>query len=352
MRSTSIVVADPADTPWLMSLKTWMDQNDLGKGPLTDIRVLKGGTQNVLVRFRRGERELVFRRGPQHLRAGTNKQFLREIRVLRALGGTQVPHPTLVAACEDPTVMDDGAVFYLMEPLEGSSPATDIPDAIRHSPSAARRVGFAAIEALSALSTLDPGTLGLTDLGTVEGFTERQVSRWRAMLDSLDALEGWPGPRLGDLDGLGRWLDQNAPRTATPAIMHGDFTLANLMVDANGEVIGVVDWEMCAVGSSLLDLGWFLVTWPEAGRSDLLQTDLGTCQGVARGAELTEYYARLSGQPLDDLMWYQVLACFKFAIVLESTYARACAGMADMRTGERLHSIATGLVTRGHSLIP
>jgi hypothetical protein len=41
-----------------------------------------------------------------------------------------------------------------------------------------------------------------------------------------------------------------------------------------------------------------------------------------------------------------VLACFKLAIILEGTHARACAGAAPPETGDRLHAHAVGLFRR------
>ena len=59
----------------------------------------------------------VLRRPPLHLGKHSNETMLREARVLRALAGSNVPHPTCLAVCEDPDVI--GACFYVMEPLEG-----------------------------------------------------------------------------------------------------------------------------------------------------------------------------------------------------------------------------------------
>jgi len=41
-----------------------------------------------------------------------------------------------------------------------------------------------------------------------------------------------------------------------------------------------------------------------------------------------------------------VLACFKLGIVLEGTYARACAGLAGKAVGDRLHAMCRALFDR------
>ena len=66
-----------------------------------DVELIAGGTQNVLVRFRRGEREFVLRRPPPHKRANSDETMRREARVLGALAGSDVPHPGLIAAEPD-----------------------------------------------------------------------------------------------------------------------------------------------------------------------------------------------------------------------------------------------------------
>src|SRR5699024_846674 len=85
----------------LERLAEWLEEQGLGDGPLEDVRPLGGGTQNIMLRFRSGGREFVFRRGPRHLRPRSNDSLRRELKVLRALEGTDVPHPRAVASGED-----------------------------------------------------------------------------------------------------------------------------------------------------------------------------------------------------------------------------------------------------------
>src|SRR5271166_2629806 len=98
-------------------LLIWMDACRLESGPIIDPAPLAGGTQNVLLRFRRGDREFVLRRPPSHPYMDGSRTMRREARVLTALSGTDVPHPRLIRACVTDDVL--GAAFYLMEPVEG-----------------------------------------------------------------------------------------------------------------------------------------------------------------------------------------------------------------------------------------
>ena len=70
------------------ALAEWMDAQGLPSGDIERVEALAGGTQNVLLRFERGGRSYVLRRGPPHLRPKTNDVMRREARMLRALAGS------------------------------------------------------------------------------------------------------------------------------------------------------------------------------------------------------------------------------------------------------------------------
>ena len=219
------------------------------------------------------------------------------------------PEYPLIALCEDTAVL--GAVFYLMEPIEGFNPVAGLP-ALHHDPAVQHRMGLAVVETLAALGSLDHVALGLQDFGRPEGFLERQVARWQSQLDGYGQFADWPGPAaLGDVTGIGAWLEANRPASCAPGIIHGDYHLANMMFHVDSaEMAAVVDWELATIGDPLVDLGWLLATWPEAGEE-------GT-----------------------------ILGCYKLGILLEGTYARACAGKAPAETGEKLHKRSLWLFQR------
>src|SRR5688500_9617534 len=157
-----------------------MDESGLGAGPLTDLELIGGGTQNVLLRFRRDGREYVLRRPPEHKRANSDETMRREARVLGALAGTDVPHPDLIAACGDEDVI--GAAFYLMEPIAGFNPTVGVPEPHASNPAMQHALGLSMTDAIAALGRVDHVAVGLGDLGKAEGWLERQVERWRSQL--------------------------------------------------------------------------------------------------------------------------------------------------------------------------
>ncbi len=259
------------------ALAAWMDGQGLGEGDITQARRLGGGTQNVMLRLRRGDREYVLRRPPEHPRPTSEQTLLREMRVVSALGGTDVPHPRFLAGCTDPAVL--GTVFYVMEPVEGFNPRELLPPRHAADPALRHALSLEVVDAAARLAAVDHARLGLADLGRPDGFLERQVPRWLRELDGYAGIPGYPGPQLPGLERIAGWLDDNRPRSEQPGLMHGDFHFGNVMIAWHGpEVVAVVDWEMATIGDPLLDLGWLLATWPR-GAEDREDGPIATAGG-------------------------------------------------------------------------
>jgi aminoglycoside phosphotransferase (APT) family kinase protein len=345
----------------LDALAAWMDAQGLPGGPITGAHTLSGGTQNLLMRFTRGGRDFVLRRGPRHLRRRSNEVMRREARVLQALAGQDVPHPAFVAGPGEPDAGVAGdAVFYLMAPVEGFNPAAGLPPA--HAGDAALRheMGLNVADAAARLGAVDHEAVGLADLGRPVGFLERQVPRWMHELETYGELDGYPGPDIPGLDQVASWLDDNRPREWRPGVMHGDYHMSNVMIAPDGpEVAAIVDWEMCTIGDPLLDLGNLLGTWPVGpDPADPPPETAARFGGIGGGvgdlpspAELVARYAARSDRDTSAVPWYTAMACFKLGIVLEGTYARARAGKAPKLTGDLLHATTLGLFARASSVI-
>jgi aminoglycoside phosphotransferase (APT) family kinase protein len=332
----------------LTRLAEWMDGRGLGDGPLEQVRPIEGGTQNVLLRFTRAGREYVFRRPPPHKRANSDDVMRREARILAALAGSEVPHPSLIAACDDVETL--GAAFYLMEPIDGFNATLGLPEPHRSDPRMQRRMGFAMADALLALARVDPAARGIADLGRFDGWAERQVGRWRRQLDGYSELEGYPGPEIPDVDAVGAWLDAHLPAAPAAGLMHGDFHYANVMIRPDsGDLAAVVDWELATIGDPLLDLGHVLATWPVRNG---VPTPIGVdAPGLPSTDEVVGYYAARTDRDLADLLWYRVLACYRLGLILEGTHARACAGLAPVAVGDQLHLMTLFLLAQASELI-
>lgn len=332
-------------------LTAWLRESGTSDAPVEDVRAVGGGTQNIMVAFRSGALDVVLRRGPLHPRERTNEALRREMRLLRALAPTPVPHPRVVAACEDPDVLG-GSVFYLAERVEGRNPVLGLPDGVADDAAARHAMGISMVDALATLALVDHEAVGLGDFGRPAGFLERQVPRWRGELARYAELTGDADHGLPGVEELAAWLERHRPATFAPGVMHGDYHLANVMFRTDAPAVAaIVDWEMATIGDPLLDLGWMLVTWPEPGRPALIAGELATLGGLPDRRELAGRYAERTGRDLADLDWYVALAGFKLAVILEGTCARARAGKADASIGAQLHDAAVEILDRAASVV-
>lgn len=328
----------------LDALARWMDAKGIGSGPIEAARPLAGGTQNVLLRFRRAGEEHVLRRPPRRPRAESDEVMRREMRVLAALDGSDVPHPRFVAGEGDPTVL--GTAFYLMAPVDGFNPTQGLPPLHAGDPAMRRGIGEAMVDGIVALSRVDPERVQ-GPFGSLDGWLERQAPRWRAQLDGYAKFEGWTGlDALPGVDAIVAWLEANRPKTMQAGIIHGDYHLANVMVRPDGPgLAAIVDWELASRGDPLLDLGWLTATWrdPDEGTQ---RVSVEPWKGFPSLAEIVERYLAATGRSAEDARWYAVLAPFKLGAILEGSHARACAGLTPKPIGDALHAHTIQLFRR------
>jgi len=332
------------------TLQGWIvDSPAPGSGAVVACQELFGGTQNHLFHLTREDgTTMVLRRPPRYPRPNSNETMLREARVLAALSetdvGRTVPHPAFYASCEDLSVI--GTYFHLGAAIDGFNPGTSLEGRYSDDPDWQRALGLSMVDAIAALAAVDPVAVGLADLGRPDGWLERQVSRWRSLLESYSGTEGYDGPDLPDVDRVGVWLDANRPARATIGIIHGDFHLANVIAHHDRPAVAaVVDWELTSLGDPRLDLAWLLAT------SHGLGSFPAEAVGFPGWRELVDHYGDRTGLPVDDLVWWWTLACYKLGIILEGTNARAAAGRAPVETGLDLHERAVRLFTMAGRLV-
>jgi aminoglycoside phosphotransferase (APT) family kinase protein len=336
------------DDAAIAALTRWLRAEGIGS-EVTDVVPLTGGSQNVVVRLSVDGRRLVLRRPPPHPRPNSDRTMQREIAVLRTLAGSVVPHPELVAACEDTGVL--GVVFYLMEQVDGFNPGNEITPAYAHDPATRHRVGLNYAADVARLGQAAWRGSPLQQWRRPGSFLERQVPQWRNAVTAYRRQDGYAHDSLPGVDELCDWLEAHQPGEYEPGIVHGDIHLNNTMLRRETpEVAAFVDWEMCTIGDPLLDVGWMLVCWPTQpdplGSAGYL-AELG---GLASRTELLDAYLSAGGQSTEHLDWYLALACLKLGVVIEGTWARYLAGRATLEAGRRLHDSAVTLMGLGNAV--
>jgi aminoglycoside phosphotransferase (APT) family kinase protein len=268
----------------------------------------------------------VLRRPPRPPLPPSAHQVLREARLLRALEGTPVRVPRVLATCDDEAVL--GAPFYLMKEVHGSVITTEVPPAI-DTPEGRRRIAEELVDGLVEVHEVDWRACGLEGYGKPSGYLERQLRRFTGLWEHNKTRE------LPIVEEVGEWLARNMPESPESTIVHGDYRLGNVMMadDAPPRLVAIFDWEMSTIGDPLADVGYLTVTWAEAGDPpDISYSSLSAAtrrEGFLGRAELVARYEERSGRPVAALGWYQALALWKAAVFMEGNYKRFTAGSTD-----------------------
>jgi len=305
----------------LEGVTAWFRANLGEVRPPLAVHQIAGGRSNLTYRVDDAAgASWVLRRPPLHGVLPSAHDMAREHRVIAALAGTPVPVPATFGLCQDPSVT--GAPFYVMAYVDGVVPRDEATVAASLDEPARARAADSLVDALVALHAVDPERVGLGQLGRRSGYLERQLARWQRQLS-----ESRTRP-LPALDEVHRRLAANLPAQVGPArIVHGDFRLDNVVLSPAGQVLAVLDWELCTLGDPLADVGLLLVYWAEPGDQTL---PLGAAPTVMAGfpgrAVIAEAYAAHSGRDLSQLDVYVAFASWKLAVILEGVVARHATG--------------------------
>lgn len=318
--TTNLDTGSPPVLPGLdpVALARWCEGpgREAGLVPPLAATLVAGGKSNLTYRIDDAAgRSYALRRPPLGKLLPKAHDVVREHRLISALHGrSAVPVPPPVAACADPEPL--GAPFFLMEFVDGRvlrsrRRAAEVPESVRAA--AADHL----VDTLVALHAADPSALRLADLAPHDGYIARQLTRWQGQFDRSRSRE------VPDVDDVGRWLAERIPPQTETRLVHGDFRLDNAIVDEEGRILAVLDWEIATLGDPLADLAILLVYWGGEGEPAIGATDL---PGFPDRAAVAARYAERSGRDLSALAYHRVFAYWKLACVAEGVYARYAAG--------------------------
>lgn len=284
------------------------------------IRQFPGGHSNLTYLITCGDREMVLRRPPFGTKAKTAHDMGREYRILSALKEAYPYCPRTMAYSEDTSII--GSPFYIMERIRGIVVRREFPPGIKGSPGKIKKLCQKLVAVQGELHAIDYRNVGLENFGKPDGYVERQVNGWSKRYRAART------PDAPDFEETMTWLQAKMPPDSRrPAIIHNDFKLDNVVLDpANpGSIIGVLDWEMATLGDPLMDLGGSLAYWVEKNDSPEMQA-IGFMPTHAEGAltrdELVDYYAELSGRPIDNYDFYYCFGLFRLAVIAQQIYYR------------------------------
>jgi aminoglycoside phosphotransferase (APT) family kinase protein len=302
------------------ALGSWLEPRVPGLGGTPRVTQYRGGASNWTYRLEYPDHDLVLRRPPAGTKARSAHDMGREYRVQNGLRSVYPWVPEMVAYCDDPDVI--GAEFYVMRRVPGVVIRRRLPEGVHLDRNAARTLCLNAVGALVALHAVDATGAGLEELGRGPGYARRQITGWS---DRYVRARTWNVPSFARVR---RWLADHTPDDVATCVIHGDFRLDNLVLDAAdpSRIVGVLDWEMATLGDPLMDLGNSLAYWVQADDDVMARSTRRQpthLPGMLTRAELVDAYLERSGRARPaNWVFYEVYGLFRLAVIAQQIYYR------------------------------
>ena len=282
------------------------------------------GQSNPTYRLTDGGRTLVLRRKPPGVLLKSAHAVDREFRVQRALAGTEVPVPKMLALCEDESIL--GSMFYVMEHVDGRN--IDDPSL----PEMGRKDRTAILDemnrVLAAIHSVNIDAVGLGDYGPPGNYYERQLGRWTKQYRASETGE------VAMMDALIDWLGAHLPpEDGQRTLVHGDYRIDNMLFAHDGpECRAVLDWELSTLGHPFADLAGVIMQWqlpPGPEGRGLAGVDRAAL-GLPSDTEFVAQYCRRRGiDHISGFGFYVAFAFFRMAAILQGVKKRALDGNAS-----------------------
>lgn len=256
----------------------------------------------------------VLKMAPAGVKRHGNTDVFRQSPLLKALGTQGLPVPAVPwASAEDESL---GAPFIVMERLPGRVFLVWEPHAsFSREVADLRRIWLQAAELLARVHRVDWRT-ALAGWEEPRSLTD-ELDQWTKILRHAED-PGWhaAGTQLGEL------LRAHLPDEAPEGLVHGDFQPGNILYE-DGQVRGLIDWELSLIGAQGLDLGWMLMMIdPQAWHPGWRPV------APLPGAEVVDAYRAAGGPAFANLEWYQAMAQYRLGAI-------ACLNVKLHRSGKR-----------------
>jgi len=299
-----------------------MAENVQGYAGELQVCQFKGGQSNPTYWLADRERQYALRKKPPGELLQSAHAVDREYRVMRALGGTDVPSATMYALCEDDSVI--GTSFFVMEYVEGRIFwNVQLPEL---EPSERRAIYEELARVLAAIHSVDLGAVGLSDYGRPDAYVQRQVKRWTKQYLASQTAD------VEAMNTLIDWLPANIPDDEATALVHGDYRLDNIIFHpTEPRALAVIDWELSTLGHPLSDLAYTCMLY------DVMLPKIGGLAGVDfeksgipdETAFVARYCELVGREGVPDLNYYKAFSIFRLAAIAQGVYKRSLDGNAS-----------------------
>jgi aminoglycoside phosphotransferase (APT) family kinase protein len=285
-----------------------------------EISQFHGGNSNLTYRLKYDNHDLVIRRPPFGTKAKSAHSMIREYRIMNTLKPVYPSVPDTLYYSDDESII--GAEFYVMRKVEGTVIRDVIPPQWHYTAKDTRRFCFAFWEKLIELHEVDYRAAGLGDFGKPEAYSERQILGWNSRYERAIT------PDVSKFDDVRKWLEEHIPPdSGRQSVLHGDYRIDNVILDKDDpcKILAVLDWEICALGDPLMDLGNALAYWTQADDPDYLKALIlqpSGAPGMLTRREILDFYQQSTGIDTSDFCFYQVYGYWRNAVILQQIYYR------------------------------
>ena len=285
-----------------------------------EISQFQGGASNLTYRLEYGNENLVVRRPPFGTKARSAHSMIREYRIMNSLKPVYPSVPDTLYYSDDENII--GSEFYVMRQVEGQVINKTIPVQWQFTAEDTRRFCIRFWGKLIELHQVDYVAAGLGDFGKPEGYAGRQVVGWNGRYERAIT------PDVSEFTDVRNWLVENLPsESGCHSVLHGDFRIDNVILakDDPCNILAVLDWEICALGDPLMDLGNALAYWTQADDPHYLQNLImqpSSAPGMLSRKEILAYYQEKTGIDTSDFIFYEVYGYWRNTVILQQIYYR------------------------------
>ncbi|MCU1599695.1 MAG: aminoglycoside phosphotransferase [Frankiales bacterium] len=252
--------------------------------------------------------KLVVRVAPTGYTLFPDAAFEEQYKILVTLAAkSTIPVPAVRWYETDPSVL--GAPFFVMEFVDGLIPSDNPPYTMEGwlkdaSPEVQEKVFWGAIDSIADVAALDPDSLDLPPL--LDGL-DAQLDYYEGFMVGVEKTEELVVARRA-FD----YLKDNKPEDDGRVFVWGDSRVGNVMYDAEGNRIAVVDWEMACYGSPSQDIAW---TW-FLDRHHAQGMGAPRLPGFPTKEAMIARFEERSGRSAKAFDYYELFAGFRFCVIM------------------------------------
>lgn len=301
------------------AVESWIGEHiEQLRPPFTWVH-LEGGHSNLTYQLRDAfGTEAVIRRPPMGKLQNGAHDMHREFRIISALWPTDVPVPQPLGECQEPSVT--GANFYVMSFVDGS-PLASTQRMQEWLPTSEMqlRCSQSIIDVLATMHRLVPEEVGLGSLARHDDYAGRQLRAWGRSWTSSVADSGYDDPRMHWIHDL---LEARQPQTSRVSLVHGDYGLHNCLINRDGLIAAVVDWEVATLGDPLSDLAYVINRWSVEGNELPGREGITQPAGFMSRNQVIDRYRNKTNADISDLDYFIALNCWRSACIMQGVYSR------------------------------